>query len=368
MQTRVARLEDGRLVAVTRQPTTRRLELVVFGQDGGVVARHLLGTRTDADAGGGHEDGGWWPSVAVAGETIHVVWRDAAQGRLLYAKGRAESGFGAVGIIDGDGPADVGTHTSLAVGTDGSVHVAYRDETARSLKYAVQAPAGEWRVMAVPPCAGETNCPVVGREDAGTFTSIVLVPAAGGAETPRIAFRDELRGDLKLAARVGNGDAFDWQVTTLDGRDETTGADTGDVGRFASLALTPSRNLAVVYLDETRGALRALTPGNPARTLDDGVVLAADGRRLGSFVGQFARLQIDADGTWHVLHLDASRFVWKYVSIAGEQVERVEALEALRPGGWLDFRVQDGVLTGAYGAFEAVGSLVTRLQWFEVQP
>jgi hypothetical protein len=171
------------------------------------------------------------------------------------------------------------------------------------------------------------------------------------------------RGDLVLAARGSSGV---WAVTTLDGVDPVTGEDTGEVGAFTSLALTPSRSLALVYHDATAGTLRALTAGEAPRVLDDGRWQAADGRVLRRTVGQFARLAVTDDGVWHVVHLEADGPRWRYLRLAGERVTVATELDGLGPGGWLDLAPRGDGLVGAYGAFTEAGSLATALRWFEV--
>lgn len=378
--TRVAPLGDGHLVAVTAASTPGTVRVVIFAADGAVRADVALmppvvasGPRAAADP--------TWPAIAVRHGAIHVAWHDPLGGRLLHAVGGVASGlretdgsrplalaFGPPTVVDGEAGAAAGSHTALAIDDTGRVHLAYRHDARRALAYATRpaatddVPSPPWRRELVPSCDTLLSCAKEG-DDYGTFPAIALVPGGDGLAQPRIAFHDVARGDLRLAASYGDGR---WAVTTLDGTDPVTGEDTGNVGAFASLALTPGRSLAVVYHDATAGTLRALTPGEPPRVLDDGRWTTADGRELQRAVGQFARLAITDNGVWHVVHLEADGPRWRYLKLAGERVTVAADLDGLPPGGWLDLAAEGDGLIGAYGAFTTPGSLATALRWFEV--
>jgi len=372
MYARVARLSDGTLIAVSRDARRKLVAVTYFNTDGRIVGRHSIGGRIMAGGTGHPEaggDGGWWPAVAVEpNDTIHVVWHEATAGALLYSRGTAPAGFGEPEVVDGAGPEVVGTHADLALDGLGGVHVAYRNETTKSLRYARRDLAGHWLTEDVPVCAGEATCPVSAVEDYGTDASLALTIETGGAIVPRIAFFDALREDLKLAARGSASDASatPWQVTTLDGRSPNDDHDTGRVGRFASLAMTPARSLVAAYFDESRGALRFLSPGAAPRILDSGDYTTPDGRKLTSKVGQFARMRVDAGGAHHIIYFDATRLIWKYLRLQGELITERYELDALSPGGWLDFVPTEHGLVGAYGALSRRGELRTELRWFQL--
>ena len=76
----------------------------------------------------------------------------------------------------------------------------------------MRRPGGGWTTSAVGGCAGESDCPAPEGEDYGTWTSLAVV---GGL--PRIAFYDEVRGDLKLAEQQDGGA---WRVVTEQGEME----------------------------------------------------------------------------------------------------------------------------------------------------
>jgi hypothetical protein len=379
--TRVAPLGEDHLAVVTAAGVPGAVRVLIYGPRGEVRGDVAL-LPPVLTGGPPRRSPQVWPAIATIGDIIHVVWHDLAGGRLLHAEGRVDGealvdvalgpltlAFGPPSTVDGGPGAPAGSHAALAIAADGQLHLAYRHDTNRSLGYATRPAAapGEaapaWRREQIPACAGISEC-VKEAEDYGTFPALVLVPGGDGAAEPRIAFRDEARGDLRLAARGASGV---WAVTTLDGTDPVTGADTGDVGAFASLAVTPARSLALVYHDATAGTLRALTPGDAPRVLDDGLWETADGRQLRRTVGQFARLAVTPDGVWHVVHLEADGPRWRYLTLAGERVTVSADLDGLPPGGWLDLTPRGDGLAGAYGAFKEAGSLMTALRWFEVR-
>ncbi|MCC6622827.1 MAG: hypothetical protein IT385_16315 [Deltaproteobacteria bacterium] len=365
--TRVAPLSDGGQVVATWDATKTNL-VVVFVDAAGVrtSVEVVAGVRRASDAVGERlvdVDAGRWASVAVgAGDVVHVAWFDADEGELHYAQGTAARGFSAPEVVDGDGPAIRGTHASLALDAAGLPHIAYRDETRASLRYARRDAAGAWQTRGLDGCAGEPGCPVapgagVG-EDYGEHAALAFVPAAGGGVLPRVAFYDRLRGDLKMAAQAADGT---WTTSTLDGRDPTTFADTGDVGRFISIAATPTRQLGLAYFDAGRGTLVYLGPGAAPRTVDDGRREARDGGLRRSAVGQHVRLRYDAAGRAHFVYADASAPGLRHAVLAGEGAAVIRALPD-PAGGWIDLVVQGQALVGHYGAFVANAAPRTTLR------
>ncbi|MFO0748577.1 MAG: hypothetical protein U1F43_23370 [Myxococcota bacterium] len=368
--THLAPLSDGRLAIATYDATKKNMIVIVERPDGTERTVHVVdGWRPSTDALGDRlvdVDAGRWATLAVgADDAIHVAWFDADEGELHYARGDADAGFASVEVVDGDGPATRGTHASLALDDAGLPHIAYRDETRKNLRYARRDARGAWQTRAIDGCAGEPGCPVAGSEDFGEWAALAFVPAVGGGVAPRIAFYDRFRGDLKMAAQAGDGS---WVTSTLDGRDPVTFADQGDVGRFASVASTPTRQLGIAYFDVTRGTLRYLSPGAGPRTVDDGRRLTRAGAARRDAVGQFVRLAYDDTGRAHFVYADGSVPGLRHAVVVGEAAANVTALD-VPAGGWIDFVVgDDGGLVGAYGAFLPDAAPRTRLQLFTVAP
>lgn len=366
--TRVAALSDGRIAIATYDATHKNMVVMVQAADGTGREAHVVdGWRPSSDGLGDRlvdVDAGRWATIVIGDDdTIHAAWFDADEGELHYAHGRAGTGFAAPEIVDGDGPATRGTHASLALDAAGQPHIAYRDESKKTLRHAQRTAAGDWQTRGIDGCAGEPGCPVAGSEDYGEHAALAFVPAVGGGLLPRVAFYDRFRGDLKMAAQGVDGT---WATSTLDGRDPVTFADTGDVGRFASVASTPTRQLGIAYFDATRGTLRYLAPGGEPRTIDDGRVDRPSGARR-AIVGQHVRLRFDGAGRAHLLYADASAPGLRHAVVAGSGAPSVNVLE-LAPGGWLDFVLAGDTLVGAYGAFVEDQAPRTRLGRIEVGP
>ena len=352
-------LSDGRLVVASYDQTHGNLVVSVEAEDGTERTRPVDGWRVEGRAVV-DTDSGRWASLAVDGQDgLHAVWFDVDEGALHYGRATAAGDHDdwEIEVVDGAGPEVRGTHTSLVV-AQGIVYVAYRDETARQLRYARRDADGTWTTRALDGCADEPDCPRAGEEDYGEWASLALI-----AQRPRIAFYDRLRGDLKMATRDEYGA---WVTTTLDGRDALSGADTGDVGRFISLALTPERQPALAYYDATRGALRFLGPGGAPLVVDAGVQSdAVRGALRKDPVGQHAALRFDARGRAIVLYLDAGAPAVKQAVISANRVVSTRTLGALAPGGFLSFHpVAGDQLRGAYGAWVEGDAPRTRLVRF----
>src|SRR4051812_49834327 len=89
----------------------------------------VIDNTTSADVGA-------YCSVALsggAGGRLHVAYYDRINGDLRYAR---KDGNGAWSRFLVDAQGNVGTYTSIAAESNGTVHIAYRDETNHALKLA----------------------------------------------------------------------------------------------------------------------------------------------------------------------------------------------------------------------------------------
>src|SRR5882672_181267 len=113
----------------------------------------------------------------------------------------------------------------------GNLHVAFRDQTATNLKYAMRSPGGAWSpVMTV---------------DAASGTGGINSIAMNTNGYPAIAYYDGTNNHLKYAKFDGTA----WTTETVD----TTANDTG---KGASLAITSSGAAVISYLDVTTHDLK----------------------------------------------------------------------------------------------------------------
>ena len=360
--TSVAVRPDGRRVIATWDGSQDNLILFLENQQGHLDSQVVAGWSStrgvvkDTNAG-------QWSSVALDhDEAIHLTWYDATEGALMY-QAVMPGQTAAPEVVDDTG--NRGTHTHLVVEQTGVVHVSYRDEGGRSLRYARRDVDGSWSHEAVPSCGGPVACDVPS-EDYGEYGQVVVV---GGA--PRLVFYDRDHGDLKLAAPRDTG-AGEWDITILDGVDPETGEDRGDVGRFVSVALDAKSRLAVAYYDHTAGALRFLSAeaaGSPI-VVDDGLYWdEVSGARRNHPVGQHVHLDVDLHGRAHLIYLDSGNLQMKRAQITGQTVTGPFALSDLEAGGHVGFGVDaEGRLVGAYGAWTQQGDDVmsTRLERFTI--
>jgi hypothetical protein len=365
--TSVARHPDGALLIATYDATYRNLVLLRRETDGVESVRVIDGWSV-VDHTLQDRDRGRWTAIAISSEgDAHLVWYDADAGSVRYGR-LAGSDLDApieIEIVDGEGVEDRGRHTTVGVASDGTVHVAYRDETNRSLRYARREASGGWTAEQVPGCTPEADCAA---EDYGEYAGLVLI---GGA--PRVAFYDRGRGDLKLAQRDAGGA---WSVATLDGRDVERDIDTGDVGRFASAAVDAKQRIGIAYYDATRGALRYIFASGATPVpvvVDDGVHVDVDtGATRQHLVGQHAELVFDPRDGAVILYLDAGQLALKRARLVGDQVIDRVIMAGLRPGAYIS-AIMDGAgkLHGAYGAWPSEapgGSALVSLEDSGVAP
>lgn len=344
-------LPDGRLAIATYDATQGAL-VVIFQRPGAAERTTAVVAR--------HESSGIgrWARVArEADGTLQVVWTEpqgADGGLIRWARG-GERGFSAAETVS----AAPASRLALRVDASDRPHLAYRDERLRAVRYATRQ-GNAWTITGIQGCAGEADCPRAGLEDYGQGLDLALGAAGGSTALPRVAFYDALRGDLKLAAAASDGR---WTTVTLDGRSGAT--DTGDVGRFVSLALTPTRALGVAYFDATLGALRYIGPSGTQRVVDGGVEPLADGRSRRAIVGQFCVLDYDSQGAAHILYVDASAPGLRHARVGGDGPATITAL-SIPPGFSPTFDVVGGRLVGTYAAFSAGKAPDTALRLFDL--
>jgi hypothetical protein len=246
----------------------------------------------------------------------------------------------------------------LRVDASNRAHIAFREDRVRTVRYATRQGAG-WLVTGVQGCAGEEDCPSMD-EDFGNGLDLALV-ASGSGVLPRIAFYDARRGDLKLAGSDAEGR---WNTVILDGA--SSGVDNGDMGRFVSLAVTPTRSLGVAYFDATLGVLRYIEPSGSSRVVDSGIERLADGRTRRSIVGQYCVLHYDSQGSAHIIYVETSTPGLRHARVPGEGAAVVTPLPI--PAGFApSFEVLGGRMVGVYASFVGGdGALETALRLFDL--
>lgn len=232
---------------------------------------------------------------------LHVAYYDRTSGNLKYA--RREGAVWDIHIVDEDG--DVGRFTALRVGPEGRPRISYmvidavdaRGGHYAGVRYAEAksarpSSAEDWtrtelERRALPSDEEEPSDDLPA--GTGLFTSLVITSTGA----PYVAYYDRDAGDLRLAARRGDGS---FSVRTLDGADR-------DVGAHVSAALGPGDRLALVYMDFSSDDLIYLEPARGLREVVDDGVSAPDLR----MVGADASLLFDEAGQPSVAYQDATR-------------------------------------------------------------
>ncbi|MCX5859307.1 MAG: hypothetical protein NT056_05370 [Proteobacteria bacterium] len=191
-------------------------------------------------------------------------------------------------IVDQGTGGGVGYYTSLAFDSNDYPHISYYDLSNGDLRYASLEPGeggkNRWRVELVDQIG-----------DVGSYSSLVLTPE----NLPRISYRDETEGKLKLASYDGTS----WHTEILD--------PDGNNGMGSSLALDPNGYLYVSYTRAGTSDLRFLT-STPTGSVAETVTMD-----LGQNVSFATSLALDLQGIpfisrgelWYAKY-DPSRNFW----------------------------------------------------------
>ncbi|MDI3286385.1 hypothetical protein [Polyangium sp. 15x6] len=298
---------------------------------------------------------GTWNGTSVGWTAIDGVPAEPAVDPTKYNK----NGFRGGQLDPGD---DVGTWTSIAVGSDGNPAVAYYDRTNRALKFA-QRVGGAWNIVTVEKKAqsdiGRYAKLLMAGGDKPTIAYLSIEPGKDGAviskvrlaaattatpgdtdwtfedvavdeATPCRAYNCAL-GDVcvqetgrcqeKLTAcdpKCGSGSAC------VDIGGATQCADTIDaakldtypeaIGDYISLAQDPAGGLGLAFYDRIRGNLviASKNAGMWQTTIVDGQ--AADGTDTGD-MGIGSSLFIDEKGDWHLSYVDGLSEGLRYAQV-----------------------------------------------------
>lgn len=240
------RMPDGQLGVIGFAPDRGSLVLLTHGIEADQTSL-IAGTGV-----GGEQAAAGQASAAGLDShgTLHVAWWRASDSSINYAalgsKGwqRDATPLAAAGTAGRD----------LSLATDAqNVWVAWQNLDPPGVRLAHRV-GSVWQTEDMPQPPDLPG-------NLGGSVSLAMLPLG-----PAVATYDSAGGDLVLGARA-NGT---WTVARLDGRDPSTGADTGDVGSTCALAAGLAGDLVVAYRDRTRG--RVLLARNHAGVLQRLVV------------------------------------------------------------------------------------------------
>ncbi|MBP1702127.1 MAG: exported protein of unknown function [Chloroflexi bacterium] len=190
----------------------------------------------------------------------------------------------------------VGLYSTIAVGTDNVVHIAYYDGTTGDLKHA-RYDGANWKITVVDGSGGV---------NIGSWPTIAL----NSNNFPRISYMDEKYDDLKYA----EFDGVSWSTVTVDSTDPLN---VDSVGPFTSLALDSSGNPHISYLFNgsppgfTNKALRYAVRKSGVWTVED-----LDYGNL----GWDTSIGVDSNGVVHISYYNFGSGDLKYLTKSGKNV------------------------------------------------
>ena len=221
---------------------------------------------------------------------------------------------------------NLGIHTSMAVDSDGDVHLAYYDGTNERIKYATNK-GGSWNYDPIDAVGTATGVSIaVDSNDEvsvayydgsngylnyaieqGGFWSVSTVDTSGNVgaypslafdsnDKAHISYWDSTNNDLKYATDVSGS----WAFETLES--------TGDVGAWSSIAIDSADAVHISYYDSTNLNLNYATDKN-------GLWNYSTVDWIGS-VGSYSSLIVDSTDEIHISYYDDSNGALKYANDA----------------------------------------------------
>ena len=234
--------------------------------------------RQEVDTNG---DVGLYTAAGWSLGWMHIVYYDKTTMMLKHAmKTHDPAGGGPWNISDiemiGADGGQEDLYTSMAIGTDEKVHIAYYHFTNGDLKYAVYDPKAispSWQIASV-----DTN------GDVGFHNSIVL----DGNGKVHIAYRDTTNGDLKYATNASG----QWVAEAAVSEGNITGG---------SIAVDTNGKVVIAYYNVDTNDLRIA--GNAL-----GVWRTESVDNSSLYIGTMASMKFDSNGKIHLAYYDGTNF------------------------------------------------------------
>lgn len=203
-------------------------------------------------------------------------------------------------------------HFNIAIDASGRLHLAFHDAQAGSLSMITGPNDGsEWTLTVVDDPDDQADiaaCSEQRRRLSGQGIGYYpdLVTSAGATF---IAYHDKDCGDLRLASRIDDG----WTISVVDTgdfeREDDLSLTRGVTGKFPSVALDGTGNLAIAYQDETRGQLLLAYERDGQFSIevaDSGFEVDPFSRKRKHLVGGFASLIFDDRDIPWIAYIDAT--------------------------------------------------------------
>ncbi len=230
------------------------------------------------------DDVGEYTSIEIGSDNNPVIsyWDETNDDLKVVHCGNASCSSGnTITTVDSSAD-DVGSYTSITIGSDNNPVISYRDETNDDLKVVHCGNAS---------CSsGNTITIVDSADDVGLFTSIEI----GSDNNPVISYRDNTNSGLKVV-HCGN-------KLCNSGNTITTVDSTDNVGFFASIAIGTDNNPVISYYDVTNTALKVVHCGN-ASCSSGNTITTVDST---GFVGRYISIAIPRDSNPVISYRDDS--------------------------------------------------------------
>jgi len=225
-----------------------------------------------ADADSSKAGSGWYPSLAVDSQgALHLSYFSYEEQQVFYARLSPDGGW-VHEVVAGDISA---TDTSLVVGADGAPAIAFLDERTSQVLYAVRG--GE----------GWNSTPVGSGDPEGGTVPAALDPDGN----PHLVVQTKDQG-LVILSRVGET----WQNETVDAQAQS--------GTYPALAFDASGRAHVSYYQPAEKVLRY------AYQADGGwQTLTVD---QDSAVGMYSSIAVDENAKVHISYYDHGNSALKY--------------------------------------------------------
>jgi hypothetical protein len=246
--------------------------------DGSVLCSDLPGvtTLTTVDDPAANNVGSY-TSIAIGSDGLPVIsYRNNTAGALKVAKCTNAACTGSATITTVDNPANsVGEYTSIAIGSDGLPVISYHDQSAGALKVAKCANVA---------CTGSATITIVDNpaNNVGLYTSIAI----GSDSLPVISYRDQSAGALKVAKCANAACTGGANITTVDNP-------ANSVGEYTSIAIGSDGLPVISYYDNSAGALKVAKCANAACT-GSATITVVD--NPANDVGRYTSIAIGNDG------------------------------------------------------------------------
>lgn len=165
--------------------------------------------------------------------------------------------------------------------------------------------------------------------DIGQYLSMRTMPDG----SPAMAYYDRTKGGLSFRVGTMKGEDMTWAEERIDGFADANGLDSGDRGKYASLAIDSAGTAWITYYDAINGAL-LYARRDAANSYTKGIADVGGG--VTPNAGLFSSLQLDASNNPVVAHYDRYKGQlriahWKDTSFVGEVVD--EGTDYIPPDG-----------------------------------